>query len=86
MITAGWHYLHGDSKVDIGSVSNTVSIVSDSDGDEVNRYPTGLSWSSVLEAVTACIGVTGTQWYILVGIIYSYSSYIYVNSNSFNLK
>jgi len=61
MITAGWHYLHGDSKVDIGSVSNTVSIVSDSDGDEVNRYPTGLSWSSVLEAVTACIAVTVTQ-------------------------
>lgn len=61
MITAGWYNLHGDSKVDIGNVSNIISSVSDSDGDKVNGYPTGLSWSSVLEGVTACLVVTVTQ-------------------------
>jgi len=48
MIATSRHYLHGDSKVDIGSVSVTISCVSDSDSDKINRYPTGLSWRSVL--------------------------------------
>ena len=49
MITAGWNYLHGDSNVDVGSVSDIICYIGDGYGDKVNRHTTWLSRSSVLE-------------------------------------